>query len=294
MRGAGRVYVVGAGRVGTAIAGLLARAGDASAALAGLWALEQDEAARATEVVGAPCAWGAFPESIAAAQTVIISVSDPHVPAVAGALLDGGLLRGCAAALHCGGFRPAAEALACLGTHLPCGTLHPLLSVASPEQALRLLPGAHVGLEGAPEAMQAARSICTALGSTPFELPPGEDMGLYHAAAVMASNHAVALWNDARDLMQRAGLAPAQVGEVLLPLLRSVVENVATEGYAGALTGPVARGDASTVARQIDLLRRRAPELEPLYRAGTAAALRAAPGLTAAQRQALSALLEKK
>lgn len=290
-----RVYVVGAGRVGAALAALLARAegGQNMPRLAGLWTHFPDEAERASAAVGRPCAHGAFPSQIAAADTVIISVTDPHVPAVAGALLDAGLLRGCRAALHCGGFRPASEALGCLGSHVATGTLHPLLSVASPEQAARLLPTAHVGLQGDPEAVAAGRDICRALGSTPFDLPAGEGMGLYHAAAVLASNHAVALWSAARGLMIQAGIPGDTAEAMLLPLVSSTVENMDRLGLDEALTGPVSRGDAATVARQMALLGRSAPELLPLYRAGTAAAIQAAQGLTPEQQAAIRALLEE-
>ena len=281
------VYVVGAGRVGTAMARLLAPGENPR--LIGLWSLTEEEAQAATELVGVPCAHGPFPADIARAEWVVISVTDPAVASVAGALLDAGLLRtgSCRVVLHCGGFRPAAEALKCLVGHLPVGTLHPLLSVASPEQAARMLPQAHMGLEGDPEAVEAGRSIARALGASTFNLPQGEGMGLYHAAAVMASNHAVALWDGSRRLMEQAGIPGDQVMGILTPLLRSTVENVPTLGLPQALTGPVRRGDVETVARQAALLRRRAPDLWRLYLAGTRAAVAASPDLTEATRQAL-------
>lgn len=281
------VFVVGAGRVGTALARLLA--GVKEPRLLGLWSLTEEEAAAATESVGLPCAHGPFPADIARADWVVLSVLDPAVPSVAGALLDAGLLRTGQrrAVLHCGGFRPAAEALACLSGHIPVGTMHPLLSVASPEQAARLIPHAHVGLEGDPEAVTAGRTIAEALGADTFQLPPGEGMGLYHAAAVMASNHAVALWDGSRRLMEQAGIPADQVTEILLPLLRSTVENVSALGLPEALTGPVQRGDVQTVAKQAELLRRRAPDLHRLYLAGTRAAVAAAPGLDETTRRAI-------
>lgn len=282
-----RVYVVGAGRVGTALARLLASGEDPQ--LVGLWSLTREEAQAATEVVGIPCAHGPFPVDIAQADWVVISVTDPAVPAVAGALLDAGLLRTgrCRAVLHCGGFRPASQALKCLMGHLPVGTLHPLLSVASPEQAARSLPRAYIGLEGDPVAVEAGEAIARALGSSTFNLPEGEGMGLYHAAAVMASNHAVALWEGSRQLMEQAGIPAEQVTGILTPLLRSTVENTETLGLPEALTGPVRRGDVETVARQAALLRQRAPDLWRLYLAGTRAAVAASPALAPDVRQAL-------
>ncbi len=286
------VYVVGAGRVGAALARLLSRAGEVE--LTGFWTLTEAEARTASEQVGADvsCDHGPFPGTIARARWVIISVTDPAVEEVAGSLLEEGLLDGSRAVLHCGGFRPASEALACLAGRLPVGTMHPLLSVASPEQAARLLPGCHVGLEGDPEAVEAGEALARALGASTFKLPAGEGMGLYHAAAVMASNHAVALWDGARRLMGQAGIPEAQATEILTPLLQSTVENTRTLGLPEALTGPVRRGDLETVARQAALLRDRAPELYRLYLAGTRAAVAAAPGLDPEIRQALQRLTD--
>ncbi len=287
------VYVVGAGRVGMALAGLLARRPEAGYSLIGLWSLTQQEAALATKEVGTPCAHGPFPEEISRAEIVIISVTDPAVPQVAAALLGAGLLTHCRVVLHCGGFRPAAEALECIASHVAVGTLHPLLSVAGSEQAARLIPGCYIGTEGDAPAVEAARGMCRALGARSFDLPGGEGMGLYHAAAVMASNHAVALWNASRDLMVEAGLSPEPALEMLLPLVRSTLENLESVGLPEALTGPVARGDVATVARQIALLEKHDPTLLRLYMAGTEAAVRAAPGLPQEKRQAIRALLEE-
>jgi predicted short-subunit dehydrogenase-like oxidoreductase (DUF2520 family) len=72
----------------------------------------------------------------------------------------------------------------------------------------------------------------------------------YHAAATIAANHLVALLAQAMRVADDAGVPPA----ALLPLVRATVDNVDALGPAGALTGPVARGDADTVARHLDAL----------------------------------------
>jgi predicted short-subunit dehydrogenase-like oxidoreductase (DUF2520 family) len=74
---------------------------------------------------------------------------------------------------------------------------------------------------------------------------------LYHAAAVFASNYAVALLAVAGRLMERAGVGEADAQAALAGLARGAVENVAGHGPAAALTGPVARGDADTVERHL-------------------------------------------
>jgi predicted short-subunit dehydrogenase-like oxidoreductase (DUF2520 family) len=282
-------FVVGAGRVGTALALRLQQAGWP---LLGLWSHSAEGAKRARRLLGIRCAHGPLPAGVADAKVVILSVPDPEVPLVGGALLDAGLLRDALAVLHCGGGRPAQEALPNLAPALPVGTLHPLLAVASPGQAARALRGAHVAIEGHPLARDLARRLALAAGCHPFEVP-AEGMGLYHAAAVLASNHTVALWHAARTLLQEVGLDHRRSLEVLLPLIRSAADNAEALGLPDALTGPVRRGDLQTVLSHLRQIRRHAPHLEPVYRAGTRAALQAARDTGASGQQPAWEALEQ-
>lgn len=263
------IYIVGAGKVGTALAMGLSGAG---LTLAGLWTRTPERARQVTKVLGLECAHGALPDAISRARTIIISVVDPVVQAVAGALLDGGLLRGGTIMLHCGGSRPAAQALANIVSLMPVGTFHPLLAVASPEQGSRTLAGAHVAVEGDPQAVAISRELAQALGAHPFQVP-AEKMTLYHVAAVLASNHVITFWQAARRLMMQVGLSHEASLEVLLPLLRSTVENTASLGLPEALTGPIRRGDAATVKEHLDALRDSEGELKVLYQVASRAAL---------------------
>jgi predicted short-subunit dehydrogenase-like oxidoreductase (DUF2520 family) len=84
-----------------------------------------------------------------------------------------------------------------------------------------------------------------------------EDRALYHAAASMASNYVVALAGAAERLAEAVGVERA----LLIPLVRAAIENWATEGAARALTGPIARGDSETAARQRTAVAANVPEL---------------------------------
>ncbi len=87
-----------------------------------------------------------------------------------------------------------------------------------------------------------------------------DDRAAYHAAASVASNFLVTLQAAAERLAATAGVER----ELLVPLVRATVENWADAGH-GALTGPIARGDELTVARQREAIARRAPELLELF-----------------------------
>ena len=94
-----------------------------------------------------------------------------------------------------------------------------------------------------------------------------EDRPAYHAAASIASNFLVTLEAAAERLAASAGVSR----QMLAPLVRATVENWAALGPAQALTGPVARGDEATVARQREAVAERTPELTPLFDSLTAA-----------------------
>jgi len=283
------VAVVGAGRVGAALAALLARRG---VEIVGLWSRSEAGAAAASALVGQPCAHGPFPAAIGRAALVVLAVRDAVLPAVAGALLDGGLLRSARVVLHCGGARPAAEALAPLaGCGAARGTLHPLLAVADAARGATLLGDAFFAVEGDPAARDTARALVRDIGARHFELD-GAQMTGYHAAAVLASNHPVALWAAAAELLGQAGVPPEMAPRALATLARSVVDNVERLGPAAALTGPVQRGDLDTVRRHLDLLEERDPTLAALYRVCSLATLRLVDPQDEAALAAIRGLLE--
>ena len=99
------------------------------------------------------------------------------------------------------------------------------------------------------------------------------DRPLYHASAVLACGHLTALLHAAVTLWGRLGYDPGAAMEVLYPLARATLDSVARDGVAASLTGPAARGDATTIQLHLDALSQRAPELLPVYAALTGATL---------------------
>jgi predicted short-subunit dehydrogenase-like oxidoreductase (DUF2520 family) len=121
--------------------------------------------------------------------------------------------------------------------------------------------GAGAAIDGStPRALELAGELARRLGMVPVRIAP-EDRVLYHAAASIASNFLVTLEAAAERLAAGVGVER----ELLVPLVRATVENWAELGGAHALTGPVARGDEATVARQRAAIEDRAPELQELF-----------------------------
>jgi predicted short-subunit dehydrogenase-like oxidoreductase (DUF2520 family) len=138
-------------------------------------------------------------------------------------------------------------------------SLHPLQTFATGETPVDGTPAAIAGADR--EALSFARELAEALGMRPFEVAE-EDRSAYHAAAAIASNLLVALEESAAELFARLGADEAR--ELLAPLVLRTAANWVELG-PGALTGPIARGDQTTVDGHRAALRERAPELLPLY-----------------------------
>lgn len=265
-----KAFVVGAGAAATTLALALGRAGVDVLGLHGRDPARTASAARRAHVTPTT---GLFPATLTRADIVWIVVSDDAIEQVARALAASGRLRRRQIVLHASGalgreaLRPLARRVA--GT----GSLHPLQSLADPARAAARLRGATFAIEGTPRARRAAVAIARRLGGKPVEIP-ARGKALYHAAAMITSGGTVGVFGAAVDALQAAGVPRARAAEVLLPLLRGTVDNLAALGPAGALTGPVARGDARTLRQHRAAIAGRARWLAALYEALVAAQAR--------------------
>jgi predicted short-subunit dehydrogenase-like oxidoreductase (DUF2520 family) len=257
------VFIMGAGVVGTALAARLVRAGIPVIGLHGRQ-VELTDAARAISgVVGST---GEIPDIMSESDIVIISVRDERIREVVDRLVNEKRLRPGQVLLHTSGANAAASVLAAARPHVRAvGTLHPLVSFADPRVAVEHMTEVAFGIEGDEPARAYAKRLVRALGARAVFLDAA-NLPLYHAGAVLASNYVVALADMAQRLFVSAGVPQDQALPALIPLLSSVVQNLAQVGLPAALTGPVERGDVSSVEQHLRTLEARAPELLELYR----------------------------
>ena len=150
-------------------------------------------------------------------------------------------------ALSSAALTPLAEA----GFHT--GSFHPLISVSDPRAGAEALRGAFYCLEGDQSALKIAHQIVSDLRGKSFSIRP-EHKALYHAAAVMASPHLVALFDLAIEMLAACGLSKKKAKEILLPLLETTLNNLKLTDTRRALTGTFARGDLATVKRHLSAL----------------------------------------
>lgn len=148
-------------------------------------------------------------------------------------------------------------------------SIHPLQTFTGSERPQVFL-GIGAAIDGrTPEALAVAEGIARALGAHPFRIEDPHRAG-YHAAASIASNLLLAVLDAAEQVAGSAGIAPAEARTILAPLVRQTVDNWADRGAGASLTGPIARGDEATVARQRAAIAAADADLLPLIDALTA------------------------
>jgi predicted short-subunit dehydrogenase-like oxidoreductase (DUF2520 family) len=133
------------------------------------------------------------------------------------------------------------------------GSFHPLQSFPAPRE-----PSAFHGITVAvdastPDLMRRLRALARALGARPKHVSDSQ-RGLYHAAAVFASNYVIASVAEGVRLLEEAGWQQDEAEAALIPLVEGVVANLRRKGLVKALTGPIRRGDSATVRRHLEEL----------------------------------------
>jgi predicted short-subunit dehydrogenase-like oxidoreductase (DUF2520 family) len=229
-----RLRVIGPGRAGRSLASALNRAGWQVVGMHG----------RGDDIAGAG----------AGADLVLITTPDAAIAEVAAAIepSDQPVIAHAAGSLG----------LDVLTGHHRRAAVHPLVALPDPERGAERLFGSWFAVAGDPIVQRVAAD----LGGRWFEVAD-TDRAAYHAAAVVASNHLVALMGQVHRIAGGIGVP----GEAYLHLAAGALQNVAEVGPADALTGPVARGDWDTVARHLAAIE---PSEREAYLAMAAAARR--------------------
>jgi predicted short-subunit dehydrogenase-like oxidoreductase (DUF2520 family) len=182
---------------------------------------------------------------------LIIATADPDIESVSRAIAK--RLKPGRIVLHTSGSL-SSDVLSSLASdgHFT-GSIHPLISISDPVAGAESFEGAFFCIEGNDGALIAARSIAEALGGRTFSIP-SDRKSLYHAAAVTACGHVVALIDIAIEMLSKCGIEADVAQSILQPLIDSTIENLRSVPPQKALTGSFARLDASAVERHISAI----------------------------------------
>lgn len=145
------------------------------------------------------------------------------------------------------------------------GSFHPLVSISDSVIGATRFKNAYFCVEGDTEAIQTAEKIVEDLGGKSFSIET-KFKTLYHASAVTACGHLVALIDVALEMLTKCGLNAETSRQILLPLIKSTVENLETQTTAQALTGTFARADVKTYENHLVSLKENvSPEAQEIY-----------------------------
>ena len=240
-----RVGIVGAGRAGSALGAAFDRAGH--------HVIAATTSSRTYPLLGQLGDLPRLPaaEVAAAVQLVVLAVPDDTLPDLVQGLAVTGAVRPGQLVLHVSGrygldvLRPASD----LGA-LPIA-LHPAMTFTGGEADLARLTGTAIAVTAAAELRVVGEALAYELGGDPVFVPD-ELRTRWHAALSHGANHLVTLVGQCVDLLTSAGVERPDL--VLGPLMSAALDNAVRQGDA-ALTGPVSRGDAGTVAAHVADLR---------------------------------------
>jgi predicted short-subunit dehydrogenase-like oxidoreductase (DUF2520 family) len=256
------IAIVGAGRVGRALGRRLHELGWTIGAVV---TRSKSTARAAVRAIGAGQASAGLSHRVLDATLVLICTPDDAIVRVASDLARiGGREWRDKIVLHTSGAldRTVLESLARCGAS--AGSLHPLQSFSG--HGVPPLGGAIFAIEGDPLARRAARRIAHLLGGIPVAIE-GRFKPAYHAACVFAAGHSLGMIEAAVQILMRLGFSRRRAKMALLPLMRRTLDNFERLGAREAWTGPVARGDFSTVARHRRALKEWREEFSEAYAA---------------------------
>ena len=239
------VGIVGTGRVGRTLDGAFRAAGCATVLIRGRW-----ENA---------------PHALSDCDVAFLAVPDGEIRTVARRLAEE-LSADLPPLAHLSGALSTDELAAFAPNSTPVGSFHPFLPFSTAREPAAL-HGVTIGIEAStPELHAMLEHLARQIQAVPRAVPK-ESRALYHAAAVTASAQVVALASHASTMLTQLGWTTQDALATLLPLISGTVTNLSDAGLPGALSGPLRRGDASTIKTNLEALRElNSPTIEETYR----------------------------
>jgi predicted short-subunit dehydrogenase-like oxidoreductase (DUF2520 family) len=259
-----RLWIIGPGAVGRTLGRLFHDRGVFE--IVGVAARTPEGAQAGAAFVGAGRAMAIEAVTPSAGDVMMLSVRDDAIAAVAeqlaGTIDPTGLV-----VFHCSGARDLTPLEPLRAAGAAVAALHPVKAFADPAREIATFDGVVCTLQGDPAALAVLAPAVSAIGGEPVVLAQGVDRRLYHAGTVFASNYLTALVQAGLDAHAAAGIDEATALRILSPILRDALSAILEKGPAASLTGPIARGDGSTVAAQLEALAGRDADLADLYAA---------------------------
>ena len=255
-----KIGIIGAGVVGTAVGVVLKQKGYE---ITGAYDVKSESTQKLVERIG--CTPHTSPQEVSrSADVLFITTNDAAIRNVVDTLADRKAFFEGQVVVHMSGAQSSEvlDRAKMFGANIL--SVHPLQSFANVDGAIKNLPGSVFSIEGDRDAYDTAVCIVETLQGEYFFIDR-KAKPLYHAGACVVSNYLVTLIDFGVKLLESTGIPRSAGVKALLPLIQGTVNNIENIGIPRALTGPISRGDLSTIVKHLECLEEMAPELMKLY-----------------------------
>lgn len=257
------IAILGAGRVGRTLGQLFRTRGVFG--IGDVFSRTEAKARAAVDFIGAGTPICRLEDAVSTDVTMI-ATADDAIAEVCAQLRVNDANAGGDIVFHCSGATPSSALETAKARGSAIASLHPVKSFADPATAVETFRGTHCAIEGDADAVAVLSDAVRGIEGRPFTIATEEKL-IYHAAAVFVCNYLPPLIETGLDCCARAGVERGQAMEILRPLVEETVANVFAVGPAEALSGPIARGDAALVRRQLAAVGAWRPDYGEIYRA---------------------------
>lgn len=256
----GKIGIIGAGVVGTAVGVVLKNKGYE---ITGVQDIKSESTQQLVERIG--CTAYPSPQDVShSADIIFVTTSDTAIAGVVAQIADKAAFRPGQTLLHMSGAQSSQILERAREFGVSLLSVHPLQSFASIDQAIEILPGSVFSIEGDEDAYALGLRIVEDLEGEYFFIDR-KAKPLYHAGACVVSNYLVTLIDFGIKLLEATGIPRDMATKALLPLITGTFKNIENIGIPKALTGPIARGDLATIVGHLHCMEEMAPELMNLY-----------------------------
>ena len=244
------VNIVGAGHVGQTLAKLCQQAH--AIEVMGVVNRSLSSAQTAVEFIGAGTAVDHL-NTLPEADCYWLGCGDDQIASVCQALAQARDVQG-KIVIHFSGAKSTSVLAAATQQGAWVASVHPIHSFAQPEASFKNFAGSYCALQGDDEALQQIKPIFTSIGAHFFVLQE-QDKASHHANGAFANNFIIALAQAAMTCYANTGVNPKVAKTVTLQLMQQALDNIAySDDVISALSGPLKRGDASTISQHLQAL----------------------------------------
>ena len=247
-----KIGIIGAGRVGCSLGKYLA---DKGRTVAGFYSRNFESAALAAEFTSTDdfpvMAFDEMEKLVALSDTLIITTPDDEISGVWDCMkemsVDERII------CHVSGSLSSDVFVGIEKKRAYGASIHPLLAFRDRFSSYMQLNNGFFTLEGDGTALWGLEKLLQELGN-PYRVIERKDKAAYHCAASILSNHVLALLELGFGLLETCGFSEEEAREASASLIRGNIENVLKNGTLSSMTGPVLRGDLSTVEKHFQVL----------------------------------------